>query len=65
MRPATSSPCGTTCSSHDYGQYARDAENAALNEIARFFRRTTKTAPGPPGRTSCITGTEQAGKAAQ
>jgi rubrerythrin len=27
---------------HDYGQYARDAENGGYNEIAEFFRQVMK-----------------------
>jgi hypothetical protein len=51
---------------HDYGQYVRDAENAGLNDIAQFFRDTLKkTAPAPPGRTSCSGTSQGPGKPAR
>ena len=54
---------------HDYGQYVRDAENAGLNDIAQFFRDTMKEDSARAGRAhellKNITGTDQAGPAAQ
>lgn len=54
---------------HDYGQYVRDAENAGLNDIARFFRDTMKEDSARVGRAhellKKVTGTDQAGPAAQ
>ena len=54
---------------HDYGQYVRDAENAGLNGIALFSRDTMKEDSARAARAhellKNITGTEQAGPAAQ
>jgi rubrerythrin len=54
---------------HDYGQYVRDAENAGLNDVAQFFRETMKEESTRAGRAhellKNITGTDQAGPAAQ
>jgi rubrerythrin len=51
---------------HDYGQYVRDAENAGLNDIARFFRDTMKEdSARAHDLLKNISGTNQAGPAAQ
>ena len=54
---------------HDYGQYVRDAENAGLNDIAGFFREVMDQDSQRAARCheflKNITGTEQAGPAAQ
>jgi len=60
---------------HDYGQYVRDAENAGLDDIAQFFRDTMKEDSARAARAARagrahellknITGTDQAGPAAQ
>ena len=54
---------------HDYGQYVRDAENAGLDDIAKFFRDVMEQ--DATRAKQCheflkqLTGTEQAGPAAQ
>jgi rubrerythrin len=54
---------------HDYGQYVRDAENAGLNDIAGFFREVMEQDSQRAARCheflKNISGTEQAGPAAQ
>jgi rubrerythrin len=54
---------------HDYGQYVRDAENAGLNDIAGFFREVMDQDSQRAARChellKNISGTEQAGPAAQ
>lgn len=54
---------------HDYGQYVRDADNAGLNDAAQFFRETMKEDSARAARAhellKNITGTDQAGPAAQ
>jgi rubrerythrin len=54
---------------HDYGQYVRDAENAGLNDIAGFFREVMEQDSQRARRCheflKNITGTDQAGPAAQ
>jgi rubrerythrin len=54
---------------HDYGQYVRDAENAGLDDIAGFFREVMEQDSQRAARCheflKNISGTEQAGPAAQ
>src|SRR3954466_3863464 len=54
---------------HDYGQYVRDADNAGEKEIADFFREVmdqdSKRAARCHEFLKRLTGTEQAGPAAQ
>jgi rubrerythrin len=54
---------------HDYGQYVRDAENAGLDDIAGFFREVMEQDSQRARRChellKNISGTEQAGPAAQ
>jgi hypothetical protein len=54
---------------HDYGQYVRDADNAGEKEIADFFREVMDQDSKRAGRCheflKRLTGTEQAGPAAQ
>ena len=54
---------------HDYGQYVRDADNAGLSDIAGFFREVMEQDSARAARCheylKQLTGTEQAGPAAQ
>jgi rubrerythrin len=54
---------------HDYGQYVRDAENASLSDVAKFFRDVMEQDSDRAARAHEIlkklSGTEQAGPAAQ
>jgi hypothetical protein len=54
---------------HDYGQYVRDAENANLDDVAKFFRdvmaEDSKRAGQAHELLTKLSGTEHAGPAAQ
>jgi rubrerythrin len=48
---------------HDYGQYVRDADNAGLDDIARFFRQTMEENSARAAR--CHKLLEQVGRSGQ
>ena len=54
---------------HDYGQYVRDADNANLDDVAKFFRDVMEQDSDRARRChemlTRLSGTEQAGPAAQ
>jgi rubrerythrin len=52
---------------HDYGQYVRNAENAGMDDIARFFRQVMKEDSDRAARChellKQVAGSDQAGPA--